>query len=206
MKKYFIISISILLLLLMTIIGCGPQPVSVDFVAEAVNDTTKSIDMNNGVIVDEYNVKFYKIELGNSEEDKVTLWENADGEIMNLVEAIEFTNENSILPQTYEFCRITMDETINLVGTDNGNSGEANVVVSGNFDMTVPEGQEVFLFGTEDAPGDITGDFLLTNAITIEEGTTLSMVVNIADTVSGDGTGTITLTEPSITFSTQVSE
>jgi hypothetical protein len=199
MKK-ILISISILIMVSVLFISCGPATVDINFSAEAVNEATKDIDMGNGVIVQEYNVTFYKIELGNSENDKFTLWESTNGETMNLVDAVDFSDENGAVPGTYEFCRVTIDETINLVGSDNGNSGQADVVVTGNFDMTVPEGQEVFLFGTDSAPGDLTGDFLLTNPIDIQENTELTMTVNIAGTVSGDGSGNITLTEPSITF------
>jgi hypothetical protein len=199
MKKTFIL-ISILIIMTVIFLGCGPATVGINFSAEAVNQITKDIDMGNGVIVQDYNVTFYKIELGNSEDDKFTLWESTDGEVMNLVDAVDFTDENGAVPGTYEFCRVTIDETINLVGSDNGNSGEADVVVSGNFDMSVPEGQEVFLFGTESAPGDITGDFLLTSPINVQENTELTMIVDISDTVSGDGSGNITLTEPTITF------
>ncbi len=204
MKKT-LASISILIITLVLFISCGPATVKVNFSAEAVNEATKDIDMGNGVIVQEYNVTFYKIELGNSENDKFTLWESTAGESMNLVDAVDFSNVNGAIPGTYEFCRITVDETINLVGSDNGNSGQANVLVSGNFDMTVPEGQEVFLFGTDSAPGNLTGDFLLTNPIDIQENTDLTMTVNIAGTVSGDGSGNISLTEPTITFASTTS-
>lgn len=202
MKKY-ILSMVLVIIMLSSIIGCNPN-VSINFKAEAVNGTagaSKSIDMGNGVIVDEYNVTFYKVEIGNSEEDKFTLWESTDGEEKNLVGSVTFTNVNSVVPGTYQFCRMTIHKTIELTGVDGSTAGTAYVNVTGNFSSDDPK--ELFLFGTDDAPGNPNGEFLLTSAIGISEGTTLTFVVNIAGTVTGDGIGNITLNIPSLTFTSE---
>jgi hypothetical protein len=202
MKKNIIFIPMILILLIAA--ACSPA-VDIDFVAEAVNSDAgsllRSIDMGNGVVVDEYNVTFYKIEIGNSEDDKFTLWENTAGETKNLVGSVTFTDINEVITGSYEFCRLTIDKTLELKGVDGSTAGTVTYDVSGNFENNDPEA--VFLFGTENAPGSLTGNFLLTDTIEVYDGATLTFTVNIAGTVTGDGSGNISLSEPSLTFTTE---
>lgn len=200
MKKILFI-ISLIFILSMFLISCTPG-IDVSFVAEAVNGTAgvslKSIDMGNNIIVDAYNVTFYKIEVGNSEDDKFTLWENSDGVEMNLVDAVAFSDLNTAVAGTYKFCRITIHEELSLEGENNGTSGTATFAVTGNFSSDGTT--EVFLFGTSDAIGSPSGDFLLTDEIEVSDGSILTFTVNIAGTVTDAGGGAINLSEPSITF------
>jgi hypothetical protein len=170
----------------------------------------KAIDMENGIIVENYDVIFYKVEIGNSEDDKFTLWESADGETKNLVSSVDFSDEKEARPGTYKYCRISINKTITLKGTDGDASGSTTVEVSGNTDLDTTD-KAVFLFGTEDTFADSTAQddgFVLTEAISIpEDGATITFTVNIAGTVtnnnSGEGDGDISLDAPSLTFSVE---
>ncbi len=154
---------------------------NIRFSAKVINNQSKSIDMKNGVVVDEYNVIFQKVELGNSESDKFTLWENSTGETKNIAaeNGVEFENIKEISEGKYKFCRITINRDIKLKGSYNGTAGTADVKVSGNFSTT--SDQAVFLFGTESTQA--TGKYLLTESIEIKDDTEMALLFNIFETV-----------------------
>lgn len=200
----FIIGITASLAL---ITGCNlfnNQPVPVGLKAALTNQAAlgfRSIDMGNGVTVDTYSVTFYKIEIGNSEEDKFTLWESTTGETKDLVSGdLTFDSSNGVVglpvPGEYQYCRLTIGETLSLAGTvDTVGSGSATTVVTGNYAANA-DGKAVFLFGTADSGA--TGDFLLTAAVTVQEGSVLTFSININGTVTY--TDVVNLDPPTITF------
>jgi hypothetical protein len=56
--------------------------VSLSFNVEADNSTR--FDAGNGVTVNNYLVTFYKVEIGNSEDDRFTVWEDSSGKEVDL--------------------------------------------------------------------------------------------------------------------------
>lgn len=212
MKKQVFIS-ALILITALFMPGCSDddenfENPAVNFKAQAKNGLSKTIDMENGVYVDEYRVKFYKVEIGNSEDDKFTLWEDADGSVKNIAAAgpINFRGENEPEFGTYKFCRVTIHNTIELEGfyqpdvEDDPVEGEASVTVTGNF---ATDGEkEVFLFGTADQ--GVAGNFVLTDEIDVEDGSELTFIVNIAGTVDYSSITGVTLSEPSMTFTSDV--
>ncbi len=149
------------------------------------------------ILVSEYNVVFYKVEIGNSEEDKFTLWENDDGVTQNLAstEIRDFNSENDVAPGLYKYCRVTIGSTINLVGAYRDVKGEAAVEVSGNSNSSEAT-KAVYLFGK--AETGTTGDFILTSEIDVQNGSALVFVVNVKDTVTYNSG--IRLSAPTMTF------
>ncbi len=149
------------------------------------------------ILVSEYNVIFYKVEVGNSESDKFTLWESEEGVTQNLAstELKDFDSENAVVPGLYKYCRVTIGTTINLVGAYRDNRGEADVQVSGNW-ASDEEGKEQFLFGTTET--GTTGNFILASEIDVRHGSSLTFVVNVKDTVTYSSG--IRLSPPTMTF------
>jgi hypothetical protein len=200
------LKILIFLIVFILILSCNLNEVDVTFRANAVNSAPSpsimwSVDMGNGIVVEEYNVKYYKIEIGNSENDKFTLWEDSNGQTINLANAtpVELIGLNPAIKGTYKFCRITIDKALTLDGTYTGLPVDAVTYnVTGNCSLDV-DPKAVFLFGTSTT--GVTGNFLLTEEIVIEEGTILSFVVNLAGKVSAANPPV--LTAPTMTFTAQ---
>ena len=69
------------------------------------------------LIIDTYNFTFYKIKIGNSEENKFTLRENADGVPQDLISAVTSEAVQEVVIGEYEFCRIIVGKTISLTGS-----------------------------------------------------------------------------------------
>jgi hypothetical protein len=149
------------------------------------------------ILVSEYNVVFYRVEIGNSEADKFALWESEEGVTQNLASTgiKDFSGENEVVFGTYKYCRVTIGTTINLVGAYRETRGEVDVAVSGNRSSEEAD-RAVYLFGT--AETGTTGDYLLTSEIDVQKGTSLVFVVNVKDTVTYNSG--IRLSAPTMTF------
>ena len=152
------------------------------------------------ILISEYNVVFYKVEIGNSESDKFTLWESEEGVTQNLAstELKDFESENEPVPGLYKYCRVTIGSTIHLVGAYRDTAGEADAEVNGNWTSDETD-KAVFLFGT--AETGTTGNFILTSEIDVQDGSSLTFVVNVADTVTYSSG--IHLSPPTMTFTSE---
>lgn len=201
--RYFI-----MLMIISLFIGCNvapPKQVAVGFVAKAINGATsalsmRSITMSDTLTVDQYEVVFYKIEIGNSEDDKFTIWENSAGSTKDLVTAVDFTETQTAEAGSYDFCRITIGTTISLTGTSESDTGTATVTVTGTETDLNTADQQVFLFGVS---GTATGEFLLNAPITIEEGSVINLTFDLNGTVSDSLAGAgvnISLSPPALDF------
>ncbi len=176
--------------------------VAVNLISKLKNSRTVQID--NDLTVDTYNVIFYKVEIGNSEDDKFTLWENSDGKTINIASAdqIEFEDVNKAVPGTYKYCRFTIGKTLTLEGTYQNNAGTASTVVNGNHDNISGDGtRAVYLFGTADV--NDTNEYLIASPIDVKEGTTLSFIFDISSSVSYDNTNGLQLDGPSVEFTSE---
>jgi hypothetical protein len=138
-----------------------------------------SIDMGSSVILTEYKVKFYKIEVGNNEVNKFTVWENPAGEVFDLTEAISLANTASVGYGSYQFCRFTIDKVINIKGTVSSVPQSVAVTVSGNFGNDGSQAQ--FLFGTAEV--NTTGKYVLSAPIDIRDNITLELLFHLEGTV-----------------------
>ena len=196
MKKKSLLFSLILSLLLIS--SCSvPQSVDIGFTSTATT-LAKAIDMGSNLIVDNYKVTFYKIEIGNSETDKATIWENTTGVEQDLVSLVTFSDTNPVPIGNYDFCRITIGRIINLAGTDNGTSGTASVTVTGSETTLNTADKAVFLFGVA---GKATGEFLLDSQINISSGVNLTLTFHIAGTVTTSPS--LALTAPVLGFTYQ---
>ena len=117
--------------------ACTLFPVDVAVTAAAVDGTNasalgvQSINLGSGVVVTSYEVTFYRIEVGNNDDDKFTLWEDEAGVTQDLVAAVAFENVLPATWGTYQFMRVTIGEDLDLAGTVLGVSGSATATVTG---------------------------------------------------------------------------
>lgn len=145
-----------------------------------------TVKIDNEIKVEKYFVTFYEIQIGNSEQDKMTLWENANGEKMDITEPITYYKDKDLRMGDFEFCRIVIGKTIKLKGSyNNGPTETVEVEVSGNANNSLSDEEkkkkQAFLFGTSSA---VTGKYHLRDEIRISEETTLLCKFNIDGTVS----------------------
>lgn len=143
-----------------------------------------------------YRVTFYKIEIGNAETNKFTVWSNASGELKDIAGAtISFSNVVPADAGTYKFMRLTIDTNLVL----SGNVTLSNGTVT-NVTATNRLGTNQFLWGTSDTGA--TGGFLLTSAVNITNGGKLAFVFKVKNTVwvTNDVVGT---RAPEITVTAQ---
>jgi len=145
-----------------------------------------------------YRVVFKKVEIGNSESDKFTLWESAAGETKDLVSAVSFAGIQAVVPGTYNFVRLTLGDTIAVAGSVTDPADLS--VYSGTGTCVL--GNTSYLWGTNIA--NATGELTLGSAITIAEGSSLSFDFALASTVtyqSGTSTAAVlSVTKPVLTL------
>jgi hypothetical protein len=128
--------------------------------------------------VDGYTVVFKKVEIGNSEADKFTLWESSspDGQAMDIVSEVSFEGVSTIREGTYNYVRFTIGKTL----TVEGSIVDGATTYSGVGSETLAE--EAYLFGV-DLPNGL-GEATVTQAIEIVDGAELAIVFDVAGTVS----------------------
>ena len=154
-----------------------PRLVSVGVDAKLV-DLSRAV--SSGTVVDTisaYRVSFSKVEIGNSEEDKFTLWENSgDSEIKDVTGAVDFGEPAQLLTGTYNYVRLTIGQILNI----DGSIDDGGTVYTGSGSCVLDETR--FLWGTdiENAAGEIT----LQGAIEITGDCGWSFLFNIDGTVT----------------------
>lgn len=141
--------------------------------------TTPSRAITSGTLVDSisaYNVTFAKVEIGNSEEDKFTLWESTVGENKDVSAVVDFGDSAQIMTGTYNYVRLTIGQTLNIEGSIN----DEGTIYNGTGICQLNDTQ--YLWGTdiENNVGIIT----LQNPIVITDDCTLSFQFNIDGTVT----------------------
>ena len=192
--KQLLLSFAVMGMVIFMIAGCSLFPglkkkATIHFIADAIDSSatasnlTRSIDLGGGLILEEYNITFYKIEIGNDYEGRQTIWESTSGEKYNLAGdyEIEMKNVQDVEPGTYNFCRVIIKPEIGISGTYNGTPGETTFPLTGNYNTEVPVGQVGYLFGTEEV--NKTGQFVLEKPIVIKEGTKLKFIVDVKDSI-----------------------
>jgi hypothetical protein len=174
--------------------------VSLSFNVEADNSTR--FDAGNGVTVNNYLVTFYKVEIGNSEDDRFTVWEDSSGKEVDLasLEPVSFEDTYKVDVGTYYFCRFTINKTITVKGTKDGTAGEASTTVSGNVDTQAddPSTQSVYLFGTADV--NDSGEYLISEPIDVKENSKLSFIIKVNGTVTYTDARGLQLDAPDMDF------
>jgi hypothetical protein len=123
-----------------------------------------------------YNVIFKKVEIGNSEEDKYTLWESADGENKNVAAAVSFEGVRAVPAGGYKFIRLTIDPTLSVEGSidDNG------TIYSGSGIVTLEK--SAYVWGSV-----LEGASQLSREIVIGEGSELAFSFDVAGTIAYQG-------------------
>ena len=178
--------------------ACTLLPIEIAVTAEVV-DGASSAGLNaqtldlGAVVVTSYEVTFHRIEVGNSEEDKFTLWEDSDGVTQDLVGAVSFDNVLPATWGTYQFMRLTIAPDIDLAGEVLGVPGQASVTVTGHSQDA--DGLPRFLFGTEAV--NESGKFLLASPIEIRTGGSIALSFDLEGTVT---VSPLTVTAPVITL------
>jgi hypothetical protein len=122
--------------------------------------------------IDSYRVVFKKIEIGNSEADKYTLWENAAGEEKDIAQATVFAGVQPVAVGTYGFVRLTIGPVLTVAGS----IVDAGTTYSGTGNQTLE--QTVYVWGSESDGGAV-----LAAPVTIVEGCSISFDFDIAGTV-----------------------
>ena len=149
-----------------------------------------------------YRVVFTKIEIGNSESDKYTLWESAAGVTKDIVGSVSFDNVRPIPEGTYQFLRLTVGDTLTVDGSI---VDSADPLVSYSGTGTATLGQTVFLWGTSllNDAGKIT----LSSPVTVKDMGILSFTFDVAGTVTyqgGPASGaTLGVAKPTLAVSVQ---
>lgn len=156
----------------------------------------RSFVSNGPADITAYKVTFYKVEIGNAETNKFTIWSNASGEQKDIAAAtISLSNVISADSGTYKFLRLTIDTNLILSGNVTLSNGTPT-----NLTATNRLGTNQFLWGTSETGA--TGGFLLTSAVTITNGTKLAFTFKVKNTVwvTNDAAGT---RAPEITVTAQ---
>jgi hypothetical protein len=123
-----------------------------------------------------YDVIFKKVEIGNSEEDKYTLWESADGETKNVAAAVSFDGVRAVPSGGYKFIRLTIEPMLSVEGSidDNG------TIYSGSGVVTLEK--SAYAWGSV-----LEGASRLSQEIVIGEGSELAFSLDIAGTIAYQG-------------------
>jgi len=140
-----------------------------------------------------YKVTFKKVEIGNSENDKFTLWESATGEQKDIISAVTFTGVNKLVEGKYKFLHLTIDPALILSGTVVLSNGTASSVLTRTNTLST----NTFLWGVSGTPG-ASGNFILTETIRIYDGAKLSLTFKIKNTLTMTNDNAV-LTAPQVT-------
>jgi len=178
MKKISIILL-VLPLIWIVLMGCnnsGFSPATVTVQARLADSGSRVVSSGDVVTtIDHYNVIFKKIEIGNSEEDKFTLWEKPDGETMDITSTVDFSDTLQVYPGSYKYVRIEVDKVLAVEGSidDNG------TIIEGQGTCTLTESTHLFGTTVENWAGEVT----LMDEILIVDGTNLIFSFDIDGTV-----------------------
>ncbi|HOV15153.1 MAG TPA: hypothetical protein PK771_12765 [Spirochaetota bacterium] len=178
-----------IMIILIGISGCN-QPVNdetknVKVGVKASISDTRSLSANLNYLVasgdkittiSSYKVIFKKVEIGNSENDKFTLWEDENGNEKDIVKSLTFDGTKELKTGTYKYVRLTIGEVLKVSGSIKDNTTD----YYGNGTATLSE--KVFLWGTDIS--NMTGEKILTNEIKISEDCDLTFDFNVAETVT----------------------
>ena len=131
--------------------------------------------------ISSYKVIFKKVEIGNSETDKFTLWEDNSGDEKDIVNTISFTGTKEIKVGTYKYVRLTIGNIIKVTGAIKDNTTDYKGSGTGTLSETV------YLWGTDIL--NLSGEKILTNEINISADCDIEFDFNIVNTVTYlDGT------------------
>ena len=150
--------------------------------AGAVLSSSRSISAGQSLdSISSYRVVFKKVELGNSETDRFTLWESVAGEEKDIAQPVTFDSVQPVVPGTYNYIRLTIGDTLEAGGSvtdpDDGTvyNGTGTCVLDGT----------VFLWGT-DIP-TVAGEWTIRSPVTIDADTSLFIQFDIDGTVAYSG-------------------
>ena len=177
--RRIVISLMILAVVAAAMMGCDPNAglVSVGIQAKTIDSGSRAVTAGDEVTtIDAYKVTFTKVEIGNSEDDKYTLWENAEGEEMDIATAVDFTDTLLVAAGTYNYLRFTIDNTLNI----DGSIDDAGTIYEGTGSCVLDD--TMYLFGTDIE--NFSGDVTVTEPITIAEGVTLVFSFDTENTVN----------------------
>jgi hypothetical protein len=157
-----------------------PAAVAVSIKAGATGPSSKALVGGETVsAVTAYRVVFRKVEIGNSESEKYTLWEDEAGKPENIVSSVSLADVRSIPPGTYKFVRLTVGDTLSV----DGQVSDGGVIYKGTGTCIL--GSTTHLWGTEVATAD--GASTLSSPITIAAGSTISFAFAIDGTITYQG-------------------
>lgn len=153
------------------------QPVTITIKAGIPQAAGRAVTPGTAVTtIGSYRVVFHKIEIGNSETDKFTLWESAAGEIKDVTQAVSFSGVQPVKAGTYQFVRLTIGTTLAVDGSIN----DSGTIYTGSGTATL--GETTYLWGTATA-----GNGKLTAPVEIRQGSVLGFNFLVAGTVSYSG-------------------
>ena len=182
MKKMMsLISLMCLMIVMVTSCDTGgtAQMARVGINAEITDESNRAVTGGTELdIITSYKVVFSSVEIGNSEEDKFTLWENS-GEEMDITGAVNFGESVTLLTGTYNYIRLTIGQIINV----DGSIDDEGIIYTGTGSCELDETSYVWGSDISNALGEIT----LLGAIEISGDCTLSFQFDIDGTVSYEG-------------------
>jgi hypothetical protein len=153
------------------------QPVTIAIKAGIPQSAGRAVSPGTAITtIDAYKVVFHKIEIGNSETDKFTLWESAAGETKDITSAVSFSGVKPVKAGSYQFVRLTVGTTLAV----DGSITDAGTVYTGSGTATLSE--TTYLWGTAAA-----GNGKLTAPVTIRDGSVLDFNFLVAGTVTYGG-------------------
>jgi hypothetical protein len=123
--------------------------------------------------ISSYRVIFKKIEIGNSEQDKHTLWQSDVGVIKDIVSDASFDGVLPVPAGSYKFVRLTIEPLLAVDGSidDNG------TVYTGNGTITLD--QTAYVWGSV-----LAGASALSQDISVSEGSQLAFSFDVAGTIA----------------------
>ncbi len=155
---------------------------SLGFITRAVNPGDPVTE------IDAYRVIFKKVEIGNSEDEKFTLWENADGEQKDIAGDVSFTDTNKVVPGVYNYLRLTIGTVLSVDGSIYDSETSTTYTGSGSCELD----NEQYLWGTD--IDNFQGEITLQDPIVISGDSSIAFTFDITDTVfylSGDSANAV---------------
>ena len=171
-----VLVIAIMLIGACSVVGTN-QSAKVAITSNIASSGSRLITPNTAVTtISSYRVVFKKIEVGNSEQEKYTLWEDSVGQLKDIANPVNFDGVATIPSGSYNFVRLTVGDTLNV----DGSIDDSGSLVTGSG--TTVLNSTIYLWGS--GVINAQGESTLTSPVVVRDGGTLAFNFNTTGTVT----------------------